>query len=187
MDPIFTIPWEEYHLAHQLQKHFSKNSGYSIFVPLSRQEKGIDLSIIHRYLSGKTKTVTFQVKRSRTYPGSETKRITTKSLKHFTWFNRFPASNRADFFILFTTYPYFDKRNNNWVYKHSALLFNNKEMRKFLSECKTVKGRIDKMFGFGFDDAKDIFQTRGDRHRKFGSFKKYLLENRLDDIRRALK
>ena len=65
------------------------------------------------------------------------------------------------------------------------LAFTNKEMAKFMSEVKQKKDpdKDDKMFGFGFDDEKHIFQTRGcpvDR-----DMSAYLIENRIDEIRNS--
>mgnify|MGYP003293720648 CR=1 FL=1 len=41
------------------------------------------------------------------------------------------------------------------------LAFTNKEMSKFIAEVKQKKDptKDDKMFGFGFDDSKRIYQT----------------------------
>ena len=65
------------------------------------------------------------------------------------------------------------------------LAFTNKEMTKFMTEVKQKKdpAKDDKMFGFGFDDNKLIFQTRGySSHRDMTP---YLIENRIDEIRNS--
>ena len=43
--------------------------------------------------------------------------------------------------------------------------------------------REDKMFGFGFDDARNIFQTRGYPANR--DMSQYLIENRIDEIKNS--
>ena len=73
MDAVFTLPYSEYAAANMLAEHFKPSKGYSVFVPASRAEKGVDLLLAARGIS-ETKTVAFQVKASRTYPGAPAKR-----------------------------------------------------------------------------------------------------------------
>ena len=65
------------------------------------------------------------------------------------------------------------------------LAFTKKEMAAFMAEVKQKKDptKDDKMFGFGFDDAKNIFQTRG--YSQVRDMSKYRIENRLDEIRNS--
>ncbi len=65
MEPVFTLPYPEFCVAQRLHKLFPTAEGYSLFVPLSRQEKGVDLMLAHR--GGRTRAVTIQIKSSRTY------------------------------------------------------------------------------------------------------------------------
>ena len=53
----------------------------SVFVPVSSQEKGIDL-LLYQYKNNQTKTIGVQVKMSRTYQVG-------KKYSHTLWFNRF--------------------------------------------------------------------------------------------------
>lgn len=46
MDPVFTLQWPEFLLANRLQKFLPKSQGFSVLVPASRQEKGIDLAVL---------------------------------------------------------------------------------------------------------------------------------------------
>lgn len=62
MDPVFTLPWTEFSMANALSKSFKKKDGYSLLVPLSREEKGIDLVLLRKDSNGKSKAVTLQVK-----------------------------------------------------------------------------------------------------------------------------
>ncbi len=62
------------------------------------------------------------------------------------------------------------------------LAFTNKEMSQFMAEVKQKRDptKDDKMFGFGFDSTKTIFQTRGWPEIRDMSY--YLIENRIDEI-----
>ena len=56
-----------------------------------------------------------------------------------------------------------------------------------MDNCLTVKGTPDKMFGFGFDSPNQIFQTRGDKDRKYKDYSDFLLDNRIDEIKKYLE
>ena len=103
MDPVFTLQWPEFLLAQRLQRLLPKGDGYSLLVPLSRQEKAIDLAILRKQ-GGSHKTVTIQVKASRTYSRPEPKKESTKRFRFYTWFNRFPVPDDADFLLLVGLY-----------------------------------------------------------------------------------
>jgi len=59
-------------------------------------------------------------------------------------------------------------------------------MRKFFQNCKTVGGKPDKMFNFGFNDLSSIILTRGDKNRTKKDYKDFLLEKRVMEIRSKL-
>jgi hypothetical protein len=189
MDPIFTLQWSEFVLAERLQEDLPKKHGYSVWIPLSRQEKGVDLAVLKRRGDGMTKTVTLQVKASRTYRTAEPKREATQRYSFHTWFNRFDVPDEADFILLFGQYAPDVARTRNispqW-YKDMTLLFTKHEMKELISNCRTVGGKEDRMFGFGFDDDSKIVQVRGDAGREQRDFTAYLLTNRLDLLRNAL-
>src|SRR5881275_2005982 len=104
MDPVFTLQWPEFVVAHRLQQLLPKKDGYSLLVPLSRQEKGVDLAILKK-LGGAHKTVTIQIKASRSYLHSPRKRESTKPYFLFnTRFGRFEVSEDADFILLLAMY-----------------------------------------------------------------------------------
>ena len=65
MEPVFTLQWPEFVVAERLQSLLPRKDGYSVFIPLSRQEKGIDLAVLHRSANGRTTAKTFQVKADR--------------------------------------------------------------------------------------------------------------------------
>lgn len=189
MDPVFTLQWPEFLLANRLQKLLPKSQGFSVLVPASRQEKGIDLAVIRKAPNGDSRIVTIQIKASRTYTPEPPKRETTKRYRFYTWFNRFEVPDEADFFLLFGMYApdpsKTTKVSARW-YKDCTLLFTQEEMKSFMASCLTVGGKHDKMFGFGFDDVRRVVQTRGDRHRQFKDFTGFLLANRIALLKKKL-
>ncbi len=190
MDPVFTLQWPEFLIANRLQKKLPKKEGYSVLIPVSRQEKAIDLAILKKNEKGQSRVATIQVKASRTYIPEAPKRENTKRFLYYTWFNRFEVSRETDFFLLFGLYAPDAGRTkkvaSTW-YRDCSLLFTQREMKKFMDNCLTVKGTTDKMFGFGFDSPKQVFQTRGDKNRKFKDYSEYLLDNRIDEIKKYLE
>jgi hypothetical protein len=80
MDPVFTLQWPEYVVCERLQKLCPRSEGYSTYIPVSRQEKGVDLTLLHRS-SGKRRAITIQVKASRTYMGAPPKAEDNGSLQ----------------------------------------------------------------------------------------------------------
>lgn len=189
MEPVFTLQWPEFLLANQLQKLFPKSEGFSVFIPASRQEKGVDLAILRKNVSGGSRVVTIQIKASRTYTPEPPKQEKTRRLRFYTWFNRFEVPVEADFFILFGMYApdasQTKKVSSTW-YKDCSLLFTRDEMTAFMASCLTVGGKHDKMFGFGFDDERKILQTRGDKGRLFKDFTENLLSNRILLLKESL-
>jgi hypothetical protein len=185
MEPVFTLQWPEFVVAQRLQSLLPRKDGYSVLVPLSRQEKGIDLAVLHRTPSGASNTITFQVKASRTYLHAPAKRKDTVRFRFNTWFNRFDVPDLADFVILFGMYaPDLGKTTKvsaNW-YEHCSLIFTRDEMRQFMANCKTVSGTPDRMFGFGFNDMSRIIMTRGDMNRSGKDYSDHLLERRITEL-----
>ena len=187
MEPVFTLQWPEFVVAQRLQSLLPRKEGYCVLVPLSRQEEGIDIAVLHRSKNGKSDTITVQVKASRTYLPPAPKREETKRFRFYTWFNRFDVPDRADFVILFGMYAPDLSRTTRvsaeW-YKDCSLLFTRKEMRAFMADCKTVGGKPDSMFGFGFDDLSKIALTRGDQNRLERDFADHLLERRITELKK---
>lgn len=183
MEPVFTLQWPEFVIAQRLQSLLPRKSGYSVFVPLSRQEKGVDLAVLHRGSTNESDTMTFQVKASRTYLHPPPKRKDIIGYQFYTWFNRFDVPDQADFVILFGMYaPDLGKttRISAAWYSHCSLIFTRQEMRQFMADCKTVGGKPDRMFGFGFNDLSKIILTRGDQYRSKKDYAGYLLEKRVE-------
>lgn len=179
MEPIFTMQYAEFAVADYLSKHI-KNA--SVFIPASAQEKGIDL-LLYRYSHNGNTTNTVQVKMSRTYYNTKP----GKGFPYYLWFNRYQVQKNANWYILVGIYA---KRPDDVKNaKASAtswdtvmLAFTNEEMASFMAEVKQKKNpaKDDKMFGFGFDDEKHIFQTRG--YKELRDMEPFLIENRLEEI-----
>ncbi len=182
MQPIFTMQYGEFAVVNELS---DKIKNASVFVPASAQEKGIDL-LLYRYDKERDRhsTVTVQVKMSRTYY-PEGKR---KQLKYpfSLWFNRFDIQDNADWYILVGIYALdptkLDSRAKGKTWGKIMLAFTREEMKEFMTGVKQKKDptKEDKMFGFGFDGNKKIFQTRGCAQER--DMTQHLIENRLDEI-----
>ena len=161
MEPVFALQWSEFKVAEELQKWFPKSKGYSVFVPLSRQEKGVDIALLKKSKSGASKAVTIQVKSARFFLGAKAKRETTKTNYYYYFgFSRFITQAEVDFYVLCAPYPpdrdRTKKVNRDW-YQYIMLVFTNEEMKDFLkSNCKTVTGAPDSRFAFGFDNERAI-------------------------------
>jgi len=181
MEPIFTMQYGEFAVADYLSK---KIKDASVFIPASAQEKGIDL-LLYRCNHGCNTTNTIQVKMSRTYY-SETP---SAAFPYYLWFNRYTVQENANWYVLVGIYAKrpldVDSGVKSTDWDTVMLAFTNKEMTKFMSEVKQKKDQTkdDMMFGFGFDDTKAIYQTRG--YPEVRDMTSYLIENRLDEIRNS--
>lgn len=179
MQPVFTMQYGEFAVADYLSK---KIKGTSVFIPASAQEKGIDL-LLYRNDNGCNKSNTIQVKMSRTYYSDKL----DSAYPYYLWFNRFPIQQNANWYVLVGIYARHSKDVQNAGAKSTAwdtimLAFTNKEMSLFMSQVKQKKDptKDDRMFGFGFDSQKTIYQTRGFGENRDMSY--YLIENRIDEI-----
>jgi hypothetical protein len=194
MEAMFTLPYAEFCVAQQLTRLFPSKRGYSVFVPTSRQEPGVDL-LLARRAGGQTRAATIQVKTSRTYnprpaiKARSERYVTKRSFRYYTWFSTFPCPPNADFFALIALYPARDtqeRRELGGWWAPQILLFTQLEMRRFLRSVRTVAGKPDRMFGFGFDEPRHVYQTRGDRHRRGQEYSSHVLERRVGMLRTFL-
>lgn len=188
MDGVFTLPYSEFEVINNFQNIFKRNDGYSIFVPVSRQEKAIDFLMIN----SKTKTTSrFQVKSSRTYIDEvKTKKNGTQVFpryRYHLWLNNFIgkySEGLADFYIIFGLYPVYDTRKSimSDFWKSVTLCFSDEEMGELLKQIKTKKEqKQDYFFGFSFNETNKIFGTRGFLSEI--DFTDHLLENKIESIR----
>lgn len=186
MEPFISLPYSEYLVASHLAELFKPSKGYSIYAPLSRQQKGVDL-LLSATENGKTKTVSIQVKASRTYIPKPPKRSTTIRYSFDTWFNRFAVPEEADIFILLGLYlsdSGYSVNEKQW--NPMLMVFTKKEMKDFMAGIKTKSGSAEKMFGFSFNVPTEIFLTRGDENRNHKDYSEYLLANRINLISKRL-
>jgi hypothetical protein len=186
MEPVFTLAYPEYAVAIEFSKYFKKSEGYSLLVPLSRQQKGFDLILFNQE---SRKAATIQVKGSRTYPGEAPKTKTKRDIYRYnTWFNTFPIQeNYADYYVLFGLYWLMDKTMSiSKCYSHVLLILNRNEMSDFLNKLVTRKGKPESKFGFGFNRPEDIFLTRGSKENEPRSLSKFLFSGRVEEIRKEL-
>ena len=177
----FTIPFPEYDIANILQKEFPKKENFSVAIPLSRQQKFYDLLLVN---GESKKSVTIQVKSSRTWPGSE-----KDEYQFYSWLNYFDIKdNYSDFYFVYMTFPVFDKNlrpGAKWDRK--IVVFNQMEMVKLLGSVKTKAGKQERFFSFGFNVAdKKIVGARGFSHLNEQEFSGNLLENKLGEIKKML-
>jgi hypothetical protein len=181
MEPVLTLPYSEWLVAEQLMKNLPAKNGYSVFAPLSRQQKGVDL-ILARRLKEKSRVVTLQVKYSRAYEKGPKSKYT-----FLAWFKVFKIPDEADVFALTVLYPNITGKGTEpkkSLWKPLVLLIPKKEMIKIANSLQTKAGNPDVMFYLEFDDSKKVFLTRGLPSPIDLSF--YLLENQLEKIEKAL-
>ncbi|PKN96329.1 MAG: hypothetical protein CVU43_21280 [Chloroflexi bacterium HGW-Chloroflexi-5] len=191
MDGIFTLPYSEFEIVNIFQDKFKKSSGYSLYIPVSRQEKGVDFILFN----SKIKSVkSFQVKSSRAYI-HETKIKKNGELKppkyrYHLWLNNFKrrySQGLADFYLIFGLYPAYDKSKSmtSDFYKTMILCFTDKEMGDLLDQVKTKKeGKEDRFFSFSFNLPEKIFGTRGFVSET--DFSRHILENQIETIKNAM-
>jgi len=163
MDAVFTLPYPELVVGETLCQHFKKKDGFSVHIPLSRQQKGFDLLIYHR-ASGRSAAV--QVRASRSYFEKPPVRSTTVRYNYSLWFKRFKeARKQADFYILFGLYPKEDivsaplhrKGTPKAWWHHRMLLFSDEEMHKIIEPIPS-----NGFFSFSFDHGNEkMTLTRG--------------------------
>lgn len=177
----FTIPFPEYDIANILQKEFPKKDNFSVAIPLSRQQKFYDLLLVN---GATKKSVTIQVKSSRTWPGAK-----KEAYQFYSWLNYFDIKdNYSDFYFVYMTYPTFDKNfrpGARWDRK--ILVFNQQEMVSLLGSVKTKAGKQERFFSFGFNPTDDqIYGARGFGHLDPQEFSANLLANKIEEIKGRL-
>ena len=188
MEPVFTLHYSEFCVAQQLARVLPSAKGYSLYAPLSRQQQGVDLMLARRR-GRRVRVASIQVKSSRTYshPTSTAGTNLRPHFRYYTWFNNFDCPPQADLFCLVALYPAVDaaqRREIGTWWAPQILVFTQNEMKQFLRTVRTVGGKRDAMFGFGFDSPGHAFQTRGDSARRYRDFSKHLLPRRLAMLRK---
>jgi hypothetical protein len=184
MDGVFTLPYSEYKVADELNRLFKKKE-YALFVPVSRQQKGIDL-LLYSLHSGKKLTV--QVKSSRAYYHDTEKPVR----KYGIWLNNFIDSlekHSADYYIIYGEYA--DKGNKNIntkeYWKDFMLCYSKNEMRSHLQRIKQKKNptQKDNFFGYVFDCNKAIYTGRGIENEE--KIVNQFLKDKIEEMKNKLK
>jgi hypothetical protein len=183
MESIISLPYAEYIVANKLIQLFKKKDGYAVFVPVSRQQQGVDLPLANLHNG---KSVKLQIKSSRTYENLNDPR----KRQYSTWLNNFAANcakDNADNYIIYCRYPEYNQKMNaaKNIWKDIFLCYPQKEMRAFLKEAKTKTGKPETFFGYRFDNSKKIYTGRGFTEEKDVS--KYLLDTQIPKIAQSLK
>jgi len=166
MEPVFTLPYSEYAVVNEFNRHFGKRDGFSIYVPASRQEKGVDF-LLHYSIGNRC--LRFQVKSYRCYINENQRSLAKGNVKYNLWFNNFInryTRDQADFYVLFGLYPAYgiDKsiHSKKSLWRSLILCLRDEEMGELLEQVKTKKKeKQDRFFGIGFDSPKAIYGTRG--------------------------
>ena len=160
---------------------------YSIYAPLSRQEKGIDILIRNNKNS---KTTSIQVKESRIWSNEQG--------QCGTFFNVFNINEeqRADFYALITMYPYYKGEKPLQMsavqYKPLILIYTYEEMKEELTYLTTKKGTKETKFSHTFQEEDDIVLNRGyvkgTNKLNKGTNERaiFLLKNKYNEIKKAL-
>lgn len=187
MEPIFNLPYSEYRVILQLSKILKKKDGYGFYIPLSRQQKGVDFLIFNH---NSKKKISFQIKSSRAYEKSPPKREPkTHRFQFYLWFTNFSKSyvpGIADFYLLHGLFPKYAPaktpiNSKKIVWSDVMLLYTDREMQKFLNGIRNKKNsKRSPFFGFGFDEASIIFLTRGAERQI--SVTKHLLSNKITKL-----
>ena len=183
MEPIVTLPYSEWLVAEQLMKQLPARQGYSVYAPLSRQEKGVDL-LVTRRATGKTYVAALQVKYSRAYaqpPSSD--------YRFGILYRTFVVPEQADFIMLAALYPSVTgsgggKRSSWWL--PLVLVFTREEMETLLASLRTRGGKPEKMFDFGFSTPKKVFQIRGVQTGARVDQSAHVFKNQVSRLRRKL-
>jgi hypothetical protein len=165
MDAHFSLPYSEFAVIDavqkELQKNVTNNMDFSFYIPVSRQEKGIDFILLNKKTNRVAK---FQVKSSRFYPKKPKRE--NDLIYHF-WFNNFInkyTPGVADYYILFGLYPDYDleKKINSEYWNQMILCVPDNEMAQILKKVLTKKEqKQDRFFALSFNSPKEIHGSRG--------------------------
>jgi hypothetical protein len=179
IDPIFCLSWPEAVVADQLQRALPKRGGYSVWVPTSRQQPGIDLAI-YRCCGPHRQMLTVQVKASRIY-------AKTTEVHYDTWFNCFPVAAEADYVALvWPNPPPSTTSSQRRKHTYCTLLFERDRMEQLIQNCRTKKGTHESKFGFMAMRDSRILWHRGNMANDATDYAALLLENQIEKVKMRL-
>ena len=189
MDPVFTLSYSEYAVVEKITEHISKRDGFSVYVPVSRQEKNVDF-LVHN--SNHNRSLRFQVKSSRSYVRDNDERSIEKGHLKFTlWFSNFQkkySPGKAEYYVLFGLFPHVlnsSVRSQNESWRPLILCIPDVQMGELLDSVRTKKeNKPDKFFYVAFDSPDQVFGTRGFSARR--DLTEFLLSKQVPNIKRIL-
>lgn len=193
------IDYGEYVVSEEILKMLNQdnNKQFSVFAPLSRQEKGVDLILFNRI---SRKTITVQVKSSRSYVGGKKNDVKYNHL----WLNNFNISDEAyaDYYVLMGSYIHMESKRliekrgmsvNAIEYKPIVLVYSHSEMVEELQKLRQrTRDHPEKFFSFKFRDEEDIIIDRGyvsgynTLNNGSASRRVQLLKNKINELVNAL-
>jgi hypothetical protein len=97
----------------------------------------------------------------------------------------FDVPKEADLFILIGLFPEhkIGKKVNSVPWKPICLVFDNKEMKQFMSSLKTKSGGKESKFILGFNSRKNVYLRRGNQDGEMVDYSSYLIENRVEKLK----
>lgn len=189
MEAVFSLPYPEYVVAEDISRRLSKSKGYAVCIPLSRQQKGMDL-LVHNLQTSRSATV--QVKSSRAYPGRPRRTDPPDGpFDYYLWFNAFdPTEAPADFYAFVGVFPRKSllqhslgrKRAPRSWWSHIVMLLPHPEVLRLM---RTICRKRDRFFYIGFDmDMRRVALARATIHPR--PWEHYLLETSIAQLEHAL-
>lgn len=188
MDGIFTLPYSEFEIVNKFQDSFKRKDGFSVYIPVSRQEKAVDFILSK---SKSHKIARFQVKASRTYiHDAEIKTngvIKHPDYRYNLWFSNFIdkyETGLADYYLLFGLFPVYSNENpidsNFW--KSMILCLSDEKMNYTLNSALTKKEqKPDRFYGLSFNNPNQVIGTRGFLDKP--DFSEYILKDQITNIK----
>ncbi len=187
MDGIFTLPYSEFEIVNRFQEIFKRKQGFSVYIPVSRQEKAVDFILAK---SQSKRIARFQVKSSRTYiHEAKIKKnggISKPEFKYNLWFNNFIDKyepDQADYYLLFGMYPVYTTSSaiNSNFWKSMVVCMPDAKMGETLREVLTKKEKKqDRFYGISFNVPHEVIGTRGFLNRP--DYSEYILEKQVANV-----
>jgi len=189
MEAVFSLQYPEYIVAHELSRHLKKADGFSVCIPLSRQQKTFDL-LVHDLKAGSSATI--QVKSSRSYvPRSGTSVEPELRYEYLLWFKALVLEGySADFYAFVGIYPrpslvrhgLSRSRSPKKWWSQFVLVLSKAEVKRLM---RRIRRNQEHFFYVSFDsDLERIALTRGTGRTE--SWREFLLSERAGSIREFL-
>src|SRR5690349_11397776 len=129
MEPVFHLAYSEFEAISQFTQALKKQDGFGVFVPVSRQQQGIDFIVLN---NRSRRTLRVQVKSSRSYESDSPP-------YHCFWYSNFAARYEpgvADLYAFTALYPAYETghhvREKRKFWRTTVLVFTDREMSRLL-------------------------------------------------------